>query len=207
MFGRDRRRRGRDLEDALDAMLAAWGGQPFTYQGRPARVNPVPVTPPQQMLIMGGSAAVSARRAARYKLMYMPPLNDPELKRIYEQEAAATGFATPFCLMGNAPGLVLVTRDPDKLWADIGQNLLYDAQAYTSWQFPDQRSSWNVKATSVDDLRKSSQYAVVTPDECVALAQRTGAVTIHPLAGGIDPEIGWESMRLVVDEVMPKLRP
>jgi len=32
-----------------------------------------------------------------------------------------------------------------------------------------------------------------------------GAVVLHPLVGGLDPEIGWESLELVADRVIPAL--
>ena len=48
-------------------------------------------------------------------------------------------------------------------------------------------------------------WAVVTPDECIELARNVGAVTLHPLMGGIPPELGWESLQLYVDKVQPHL--
>jgi hypothetical protein len=46
---------------------------------------------------------------------------------------------------------------------------------------------------------------VLTPDECVALARRTGAVSLHPLMGGIPFDLGWESLHLYNDQVKPRL--
>jgi hypothetical protein len=48
-------------------------------------------------------------------------------------------------------------------------------------------------------------WQVLTPDECVALARRTGFVSLHPLMGGIPFDLGWESLQLYVDQVAPKL--
>jgi hypothetical protein len=47
---------------------------------------------------------------------------------------------------------------------------------------------------------------VLTPDECVALAKRTGRVILHPLMGGLSPELGWESLRLFERKVLPRIR-
>jgi hypothetical protein len=147
----------------------------------------------------------AARRAARFCLPYSPAVPDQALADVYYAEAKAIGFDTPFAALGGGPGLVLVTRDPDALWAKIGENLLYDARVYESWQEAEHRSSWKSGATTIADLRASPNYAIVTPDECVQLFRTNGGVMLHPLVAGIEPAIGWESLELVASEVMPRL--
>jgi alkanesulfonate monooxygenase SsuD/methylene tetrahydromethanopterin reductase-like flavin-dependent oxidoreductase (luciferase family) len=203
MFGRDRSRRAQDYEEAMRFLLEAWTGEEVTYRGRRVRVYPVPKNRPQ--LLAGGSVPAAARRAARLRLPYSPAIYDPELVDIYLAEAKAVGYDTPFPAVGRGPGLVLVSHDPDAIWAKYGQQLLYDAQAYVAWQTPGNRSSWRTPAATVDDLRASSNYAIVTPEECVELVRKNGAAALHPLAAGIDPAVGWETLELVVSEVMPAL--
>ena len=56
---------------------------------------------------------------------------------------------------------------------------------------------------------KSGVYQVLTPDECVALAEQQGefgSVLLHPLMGGIAPELGWEGLQLFEEKVLPRLR-
>jgi alkanesulfonate monooxygenase SsuD/methylene tetrahydromethanopterin reductase-like flavin-dependent oxidoreductase (luciferase family) len=204
MFGKDLKARARDLEDAITLMLDAWKGGEVTYRGRRVRVCPVPETRPN--LIVGGSVPAAARRAARLRLPYSPALYDQELIDIYLAEAKAIGFDDPFPAIGQGPGLVLVSHDPDAIWAKFGEQLLYDAQVYESWQGPENsKSSWRTPAQSVDDLRASPNYAIVTPAECVELVRTNGAAVLHPLVAGIDPAVGWETLELVVSEVMPAL--
>ena len=62
-------------------------------------------------------------------------------------------------------------------------------------------------AESWKQLRDSGQYAVVTPEECLALAERDGHLMLHPLMGGIEPALAWESLRLFEAEVLPHLAP
>ncbi|MGH9301013.1 MAG: LLM class flavin-dependent oxidoreductase [Acidimicrobiales bacterium] len=207
MFGRDRTRRGLLAEEGVAAMLLAWTGEPFEYQGRTVRVTPKPLTQPHPFVMMGGSAEISARRAARLGLGFMPPVGDKELAKIYYAEAERLGFEQPFALLPRGPGMVLVSEDPDRTWSQIGPNCLYDAQSYASWQSPDQRSSWHVEADDLDALRASGQYRVVTPDQCVELASEFPSVVVHPLVGGIDPRIGWECLELVASKVIPRLNP
>jgi len=205
MFGKDPRARVRDFEDAIDLMLRAWQGGEVRYRDQPVVVQPTPATKPHPNLMIGGSVLASARRAARFHLPYCPAVNEPALADAYYAEAAAVGFETPLAVMGSGPGLVLVTRDPDALWGRIGENLLYDMQLYLSWQDDTHKSSWRTPATTVDDLRASPNYAIVTPEECVELVREHGSARLHPLVAGIDPAIGWESLELVVSEVMPAL--
>ena len=205
MFGKDRRRRGQLVETAVDTMLRAWTGEPFDYQGRTVRVTPRPMTRPHPTMMIGGSAEISARRAARFHLPFMPPVADDDLARAYYEEAEKVGFGSPFVMMPSGPGAVIVSDDPERVWHQIGRHALYDAQTYASWQYADQRSSWNVEAEDVAAVRASGQYQVVTPGDCVKLAREHSTVTLHPLVGGIDPAIGWESLQLVVNEVMPQL--
>lgn len=205
MFGKTLRDRRRDFEDAVRLMLDAWQGGDVTYRGRRVRVHPTPATKPHPNLVIGGSVEASARRAARFHLPYCPALPDQSLADTYYEEAAKVGFKHPLALLGSGPGLVMVTRDPDEVWAEIGDQLLYDAQVYESWQGPEHKSSWRTKATTVDDLRASANYAIVTPEQCVELVRRNGTAILHPLVAGIDPRIGWQSLELVVAEVMPRL--
>jgi alkanesulfonate monooxygenase SsuD/methylene tetrahydromethanopterin reductase-like flavin-dependent oxidoreductase (luciferase family) len=203
MFGKDISGRVADFEDAIRLMLDAWQGGEVEYRGRRVRIVPAPPTKPN--LAIGGSVPASARRAARFRLPYSPALNDPELAKIYLDEAAKVGYDAKPPRTGSGPGLVLVTPDPDRLWARIADQLLYDAKVYRSWQPAGHRSSWITPAETVEDLRASPNYAVVTPEQCVDLVRRNGAAALHPLAAGIDPSIGWETLELVADEVMPAL--
>lgn len=223
MAGVDRKRRGTLLEEAVRAMRQAWTGEPFEYRGRTVRVTPKPAIPP--VVMVGGSTEKAARRAARLHCGFFPSIADVKLKEIYEQECAAIGFGGGFVSLPGGPGFVHVSDDPERDWARIGPHALYDAQTYAAWQTPDQRSQVHVQgqtspappATSdaadavskltVDDVRKSGVYQVLTPDECVALAQREGRIILHPLMGGIPPALGWESIELFRTKVLPRLRP
>jgi hypothetical protein len=64
----------------------------------------------------------------------------------------------------------------------------------------------HVQAQTSEDVRKSGVYRVVTPDECVALANEMGRVILHPLMGGIPPALGWEGLRLFESKVLPRIR-
>jgi hypothetical protein len=67
----------------------------------------------------------------------------------------------------------------------------------------------HVDAQTIDDVRKSGVYRVVTPDECVELAHELGdfgTIVLHPLMGGIPPDVAWESLELFERKVLPRLK-
>jgi alkanesulfonate monooxygenase SsuD/methylene tetrahydromethanopterin reductase-like flavin-dependent oxidoreductase (luciferase family) len=209
MAGVDRRRRGKLLEEHVEVLRKAWTGEPFEYQGRTITVTPTPEVPP--MVLIGGSTEVAARRAARLGCGFFPAIGDPKLAAIYDEECEKVGFTGGFVNLPNGPGFVMVSEDPDTTWDRIGRHALFDAQTYDQWQTPGQRSGVEVKgATSPDDVRQSGVYQVLTPDECVAHAQEQGdfgSVLLHPLMGGIAPDVAWESLRLFEEQVLPRVRP
>jgi len=59
--------------------------------------------------------------------------------------------------------------------------------------------------TVQEELRRSGRYLVLTPDECVEFARTRTDVSLKPLMGGVDPAIGWRSMELFVEQVVPRL--
>jgi len=204
MAGVDRRQRGRLLEEYVEVMRRAWSGESFEWRGRTVRVTPKPVSEP--MLLIGGSTEKAARRAARLRAGFFPAIGDQRLADVYAAEWERVGFRGGFASMPNGPGFVHVSEHPERDWQRVGPHALYDAQTYAAWQTPDQRSSMHVEAQTIDDMKRSAAYQILTPDQCVELAAETGRVILHPLMGGMSPELGWESLRLFEKKVLPKIK-
>jgi alkanesulfonate monooxygenase SsuD/methylene tetrahydromethanopterin reductase-like flavin-dependent oxidoreductase (luciferase family) len=204
MAGVDRAQRGRLLEEYVGVLRQAWTGEPFAWRGRTIRVTPKPASPP--MILVGGSTPAAARRAARLRAGFFPAIGDPTLVDVYDAECRRHGFDGGFAMLPGGPGFVHVSEDPERDWARIGPHALYDAQSYHAWQTPDQRSQVHVAARTVDDVRHSGVYRVVTPEECVALAAEVGTLVLHPLMGGMPPALGWAGLELFAAKVLPRLR-
>ena len=205
MFGVDRRRRAPLLEEGVTAMLQAWTGEPFEYRGRTVRVTPRPATQPHPLLFVGGSVPAGAKRAARLRLPFMAASDDASLKDVYDAECEAIRFTGGFAVIPHSPTYVHIAEDPEKAWDQIGPYVLHDARSYDEWQKPDQHSAVHVHATDLDAVKASGVYQVLTPEQAVEHTTRTGILLLHPLIGGLPPEIGWESLELFGSAVLPHI--
>jgi alkanesulfonate monooxygenase SsuD/methylene tetrahydromethanopterin reductase-like flavin-dependent oxidoreductase (luciferase family) len=222
MAGIERSDRGRLLEECVVVLRAAWTGEPFEWRGREILVTPPPASSGGPQLFVGGKTIAGARRAARLRCAFSPAVAGLDVMAAYFEECDRLGFedADVFgCKSLDeyrsqhhrpdapiAPGFVMVSNDPDQTWSQISRYAEYDAMTYSAWQEDGVVSSWAVPgAQTWEQLRDSGRYAVVTPAECVALAERDGHIMLHPLMGGIEPELGWESLRLFESGVLPSL--
>src|SRR5207244_3490083 len=102
-----------------------------------------------------------------------------------------------------------LSEDPDRTWAVYGSHLLHEARTYASWQSAGIRSA--VRSTATDSaaaLREEGVYRVITPEDCIRLAQETGpqgSLILHPLCGGMPVDEGWRSLHLFTERVLPRL--
>ncbi|TMU90816.1 LLM class flavin-dependent oxidoreductase [Streptomyces sp. DASNCL29] len=208
-LGTDWKRRGALQDEALETLLAAWTGEPFEHRGRTVRITPRPYTRPHPPLLIGGSSQAAARRAARLGLPFFPSAHLPELEAYYHARREEYG-TEGWCLMPPAATPLLhLSEDPDRTWEEYGAHLLYEARRYASWQQGAVRSAVRSRAEDVAALRREGVYRVVTPEECVALAEEGGemaSLVLHPLCGGMPVEEGWRSLRLFAERVLPRLK-
>ncbi len=221
MAGIERSDRGRLVEECVAVMRSAWSGKPFEWRGREILATPPPATPGGPELFVGGKTVAGARRAARLHCRFSPAVASLEVIEAYFEESARVGFEKADVYGCEtldefreqhapggpvAPGFVMVSADPESTWNRIGRYAAYDALTYAAWQEDGVVSDWAVPgAETWEDLRESGSYAVVTPEECVALAERDGHLMLHPLMGGIEPGLAWNSLRLFEAEVLPHL--
>jgi len=95
--------------------------------------------------------------------------------------------------------VVVLAEDPEAAWRELGPYFLHETNAYGAWQ-----AAANVAATyrpkgSLEELRAGSQYRILTPDDYAAELAVPSAVAfalLHPMVGGIPPELAWRHLRL-----------
>jgi alkanesulfonate monooxygenase SsuD/methylene tetrahydromethanopterin reductase-like flavin-dependent oxidoreductase (luciferase family) len=207
--GKDWSKRGALQDEAIDAMLKAWTGEPFEYRGTTVRVTPRPFTQPHPTLMLGGSSKVAVRRAARFGLPFMPPANLPELEAYYYEQCAEYGMQGFWVKPPEHTAMTHVAEDPERVWRDLGHHFLHEAATYAAWQPEGHTSSVHSGASTVDELRAEGIYEVVTPAELVdrlGAPDASVACSLHPLVGGMPIDEGWSSLRLYVEEVLPALK-
>jgi alkanesulfonate monooxygenase SsuD/methylene tetrahydromethanopterin reductase-like flavin-dependent oxidoreductase (luciferase family) len=191
------------VEEGIAVLRAAWTGEEFDYRGRRVRITPRPARERGPGLLMGGSTPAGARRAARLGDGFVPV--DASLWPAYEEACRELGKEAGSPPAMSAPRFVHVADDPDEAWARIAPHALHETNAYGAWLTGADALGPYAAADDADALRARGDYLVLTPDECVATAREHGALLLHPLMGGLDPDLAWESLELVASKVIPRL--
>lgn len=207
MFGQPFAERGRRLEESVRALQQAWTGEPFVYEGRHCRVTPVPHTPGGPMLFMGGGTPAAVRRAVRLGIGMLTERSD-DLSALYERECAAAGVEPQMFVETPNDSITsaFIAADPDAFWDQIGDHVLHEVRSYREWNADRGLPASTTGADTVEELQSSgTPYRVFTPDEAVEHVRTTGYLAMHPLCGGIPPEVAWTSLELLRTEVLPQL--
>lgn len=192
MFGKEKRRRGALLDEAIETCFRAWSE---------GQVTPGPATDPRRLLMVGGNSRPAADRAVRYGLRFMP--SGQVGWDHFRAARAEAGLRDPGELYSGGTGFVHVAQDVDAAWELVGPAAMHESGSYGAWaEEAGQDTGW-VRYASVEEVRASGQYRVLTPDEL--LAEGDGFISLHPLMGGLPIDEAWRSLRLIETEVMPRL--
>jgi alkanesulfonate monooxygenase SsuD/methylene tetrahydromethanopterin reductase-like flavin-dependent oxidoreductase (luciferase family) len=208
MYGVPMADRGRIADRKLGLLLAAKTGQPVEHEGRTIQVTPAPSTLGGPRVAWGGQSVAAARRAARHGLDFIAQSNHEDLEPAYRDECARLGRAPGACTLADPtlPLTTFVAGDVDAAWAELGPYLLHDATTYAGWNEGDDRTASLSRGSTVAALRaEQGAHRIMSVDEAVAHLGTAGILTLHPLCGGIPPDLAWPYLRRVVDEVEPRV--
>ncbi|RDH76242.1 LLM class flavin-dependent oxidoreductase [Mycolicibacterium moriokaense] len=193
-MGVDAARRGRIADESLALLLQLLTGDPVDVDGRRIHVTPPPATRGGPQVMVAGGSVAAARRAGRHGLGFIAFTNRSEIKEAFEAESRANGHQpgpTQFP-DGRSPTAVFVADDVDAAWAEIGSYLLHDARMAAAYRQGDESVASITRADTVDELRSANgPYAVVTVDEAAARIREGNSLQLHPLCGGMPPELAW----------------
>lgn len=131
----------------------------------------------------------------------------PDLEAAYLRDLARYGTDGFVFRPENGNTVTHLSTDPEAAWANCGRYFLHEAAEYSGWARQGVPRPNETPADSIDDLRRLKKVEVLTPEQLAeqCRAGRRG-VTVHPLVGGLPLEDGWESLRLLADQVLPALR-
>ena len=209
MFGLKLADRSRLVREAIEVCKQAWTGEWFEYRGRKVRVTPTPYQRPRPPIFFGASFEKTVRRAAHIADGFYP--GDPKNHwGWFRDECIKIGRRDPGEAPKHCPTFIFVAEDPEKAWADVLPHFLHTGMSYAAWQ----KEEWghtleNFPEVTATTIRSSPEYKVVTPDEAVKLCEELGDDGIFrpwPLIGGLDPDVAWSSLELIVNKVMPKVK-
>jgi alkanesulfonate monooxygenase SsuD/methylene tetrahydromethanopterin reductase-like flavin-dependent oxidoreductase (luciferase family) len=209
MFGVDYHRRGKIADEKLRVLLRAKTGEPFEHEGRRVHVTPAPLTPGGPYIAWGGGSIPAARRAGRNGIGFFGQKADPALRAAYEDAARDAGVEPGMCILPppDAPTTVFVAEDVDRAWEELGPYLMHDVLAYAAWNEGKEKSASMSPATTAEELRAEARsHQIVTVDQAVAMVRAGAPLPLHPLIGGLPPELAWKYLRTVTDEVMPAVQ-
>ncbi|HEV7720881.1 MAG TPA: LLM class flavin-dependent oxidoreductase, partial [Iamia sp.] len=201
--------RGQRMDHNLRVVLDALDGLDLTTHGRPGVVGAAVAPRPQ--LFVGGGSPHAARRAARFGLGLLAQTDVGGLGELYAAECERLGVEPGMCLLPppDLPSSVFVADDVDAAWDEIGPYLLHNAVDYARWNHVSTTTSTTTAslspASTVDELRaEDGAYRIVSVDDAVVMAT-TGTLALHPMCGGIPPDVAWPYLRRVADEVVPAM--
>lgn len=193
-FGIDMAGRGRAADEILAVLGPLVRGEPVEYRGRTVRVTPACGSANGPMVLIAGGSKAAARRAGALGLGFISQTESPGLKEFYEEQCRAHGHE-PGIIQFPVPGLpttVFVADDVDQAWDDLGPHLLHDALMAASYRPDDDSVASITRADSVDALREDGgPYRIFTPDEAIDYMRPGRLLPLHPLCGGVAPEVAW----------------
>jgi alkanesulfonate monooxygenase SsuD/methylene tetrahydromethanopterin reductase-like flavin-dependent oxidoreductase (luciferase family) len=205
MFGVPLAERGRRTTELVETLRRAWTAEPFEFRGRAAHVTPAPHQPGGPRLVLGGSSDGAARRAARIGDGYVPVSGDSWAA--YQKEMLRLGKADPGPHRGGMFVTTFLASDPEATMTQLLPYFVHETNAYGRW-LDDAGMEGPYKQRTAEQVRTEGQYRVITPEEHAAELRAMGEMAVaffHPMAGGVPPELAWESLRLYETEVLPAL--
>jgi alkanesulfonate monooxygenase SsuD/methylene tetrahydromethanopterin reductase-like flavin-dependent oxidoreductase (luciferase family) len=198
-FGLDITTRGRVADEMLAMLGRLVRGEPVEYHGRRVRVTPPCGSTTGPLMMIAGGSKAAARRAATYGLGFISQTDSPGLREYYDSQCRAAGhepgivqFPVP-----DAPTTVFVADDVDQAWEVLGPHLLHDAVTAASYRPHDDSVASITRADNVTALREAEgPYRVFTLEEATDYIRSGRPLPLHPLCGGIPPEVAWHHLEL-----------
>ena len=210
MFNTSTKDRAKRLDAGIEIILRALRGERFEKDGRPVFVRPLPTRDPAEIIMAGGAVPASARRAARFDIG-LGPMN-AETADLYVEECKKLG-QQPRTFFRPVPGMPLgvhLCEDPEEGWQAIERHAVHVITEYAKWAEQEGDASKSPFRGLSDPavLRAAGLFAAWTPRmllEKLPSLPEHGTISFQPLLGGLAPEQGWKSLKLL-EQTLPEIR-
>lgn len=193
-LGVDPRQRGRVADANIDLVRKLLAGSPVSVDGRRVHVTPAVASADGPQLMIAGGSPAAVKRAARHGLGFVAQANPPGLLELFESESRSHGHQPGPAIFPDNSGstTAFVAEDVDAAWSEIGPYLLHDALMAASYRHGDEGVASITRAKTIAELRDSpGAYAVITSEQAVEQLRNGRALALHPLCGGLPPDIAW----------------
>lgn len=198
-FGVDMTTRGRVADEIIDLFGRLVRGEPVEYQGRRVRVTPPCGSAAGPLVMIAGGSKAAARRAAVRGLGFISQTDSPDLREFYESQCRIAGHE-PGIVQFPVPGTptaAFVADDVDEAWEVLGPHLVHDAVTAASYRPHDDSVGSITRADNVTALREAGgPYRIFTPEEAVDYIRSGRPLPLHPLCGGIPPDVAWRYLEI-----------
>lgn len=220
-FGLPLSRRVSLTEEAIEILRLAWGGEPFTFDGkrytyRNLRVTPDPVQDGGPPLWLAATSPAGARRAARFDTNLLPQGPRHQVLDPWREAVADAGRDADDKRVGIIRG-VFVTDDPEREWTDIAAAERYRRDVYVDI-IKSSRDHADAARERAGDARREPVplnplvWTVGDVDHCVAeltaLLVDHGVTDLVTWGGppGLAPSVMNASLERFANEVLPRVR-
>lgn len=210
MFGKSLKDRAKLMDDGIEIVLRALHGERFEKNGRPIFIRPLPVQAPEDIVMVGGGVPASAKRAAKFDVGFGPM--KPDLIDIYLAECERLGNQ-PRRYSRPKPGMPIsihLCEDPEAGWQALERHAVHVITEYAKWAEQEGNASNSPFKGMTDPavLRQAGLFAAWTPEQLLTKIADMGdntSVGFQPLLGGMSPDEGWKSLKLL-EQVMPHIQ-
>jgi alkanesulfonate monooxygenase SsuD/methylene tetrahydromethanopterin reductase-like flavin-dependent oxidoreductase (luciferase family) len=200
-FGIEMASRGGLADEYLGVLIPLTRGESVEFRGRQVRVTPRGTSPNGPPMMIAGGSKAAVRRAARHGLGFISQIDRPELRTYYEEQCRTLDTVPGFVQLPvpDAPTVLFVAEDVDQAWEQLGRHLLHDAAMAASYRHGDDSVASITRAQTVAELRLAQgPYRILTPSAATEFVRAGKPLSLHPLCGGIDPELAWRYLETAV---------
>jgi alkanesulfonate monooxygenase SsuD/methylene tetrahydromethanopterin reductase-like flavin-dependent oxidoreductase (luciferase family) len=198
-FGCDMATRGRVADEIVAVLGPLVRGESVDYRGRRVRVTPPCASAAGPLFLIAGGSRAAARRAATHGLGFISQTESADVKEFYESQCRAEGHE-PGIFQSAVPGsptTVFVADDLDEAWEALGPYLVHDAVTAASYRPGDDSVASITRADTPTALREANgPYRIFTPEEATDYVRSGRPLPLHPLCGGIPPDVAWRYLEL-----------